>query len=67
MGSIYSMQKRADGWVISVDDVELMTCSRRTTAIQVIRQAVGGLVEPGDAFLPPCGDEVTPRDPRPAA
>jgi hypothetical protein len=43
MGSIYSMQKRADGWVISVGDSELLTCSRRTTAMRVIHHAVHDL------------------------
>ena len=39
MGSIYSVEKRADGWVILVGEDEIMTCSRRAVAIRVIQQA----------------------------
>jgi hypothetical protein len=39
MGSIYSVEKRAGGWVILVGEDEIMTCSRRAVAIRVIQQA----------------------------
>jgi hypothetical protein len=69
MGSIYSMTKRADGWVISVGNDELLTCSRRATAICVIRQAAGRLDLLGEAFassLNACRDETGSSVPRPA-
>jgi hypothetical protein len=37
--SIYSVEKRADGWVISAGGDEILTCSRRATAIRIIQQA----------------------------
>ena len=66
MGSIYSMQKRADGWVISVGSDELLTCSRRATAICVIQQAAHGLELPDEALTPLADEpddhiEETPR------
>lgn len=50
MGSVYSMQKRADGWVISVGSDEILTCTRRTTAIRVIQQAADRLGLRENAF-----------------
>jgi len=61
MGATYSLRQRADGWVISVGDKEILKCSRRTTAINVIRQAAGHLSLPEDGFVSSaqsCSDEL---------
>jgi hypothetical protein len=62
MGSVYTVEKRAAGWVISAGDHEIMTCSRRATAIRIIQQADLYLRE--DGFRSPldaCGGDVEVR------
>ena len=49
MGSIYTVEKRAAGWVISAGDHEILTCNRRATAIRIIQQASLYLLEDGSA------------------
>lgn len=39
MGSQYTIARRADGWVIAVDGVEILTCNRRNVAVQIVQQA----------------------------
>ena len=64
MGSIYSMQKRTDGWVISVGNDELLTCSRKTTAKRVIQHAALGLDFVGDLVAEALDDTSGGRCPR---
>lgn len=56
MGSTYSMQKRADGWVISVGDNQILKCSKRATAICVIQQAAYRLEIADDVPAPSSDD-----------
>lgn len=43
MESMYSLQQRANGWVILVGGHEILTCSQRAIAVRVIQQAAGHL------------------------
>lgn len=52
MGSTYSIQKRADGWIISVGENQILKCSKRATAIYVTQQAAHRLGLPDEAIAP---------------
>jgi hypothetical protein len=41
MEAQYSIAKRADGWVISVDGAEILRCNRKSVALRIVRMAMG--------------------------
>lgn len=51
MGSNYSIQKRADGWVISAGDSQILICSKRATAMCVVQQAAHLLDLPDNPII----------------
>ena len=55
-----SIAKRSDGWVISVDGVEILTCSLRSVAIEIVKTVTAREPDIRDAVITPADAECLP-------